>query len=253
MPVRPLSAVWIAATVSALTLAACVENETSDRPGGPDVVVTSRVPQPGAVVESTSARIELGLSGYLDAHASRIDGVLILTNGDRPVLGVTAYDPVRQTLVFTPGSPLTPGFAYDVAVNPSGLRTLTGRLTLPEDAWRFEMATDARPNSLESPTRPSWSVDVAPLLSARCSPCHVDGEAPPLTYDRLRAERAVYDPDRRYVDRQRPDRSYLIEKVLPGYTDRFGTVMPPPWHDGPALDDAELDVLWRWIEGGAPP
>ncbi|MFM1871986.1 MAG: hypothetical protein RL398_1408 [Planctomycetota bacterium] len=84
---------------------------------------------------------------------------------------------------------------------------------------------------------PTWSADVAPLVHRSCTPCHRAGEAAPFVLER-------------YEDVQKK-RDLIVEMTA----DRR---MPPwlPTH-GEFVGDrrlaaAEIELLRRWVEAGAP-
>ena len=98
----------------------------------------------------------------------------------------------------------------------------------------------ALPALVSAQTRPvTFNEDVVPVLQKRCQACHRPGEAAPfsmLTYKDARPWAASMK--RAVVSRQMP-----------------------PWHADPAighfandrrLTEAEIDVIARWADGGAP-
>ncbi len=97
---------------------------------------------------------------------------------------------------------------------------------------------------------PSWSREVAPILAAKCFTCHgpdPDSRKAGLRLDRredaLRAEEGL-DPAILPGD---PARSAMLQRILSADPDER---MPPSDGHEP-LSDGEVDVLRRWIEGGA--
>lgn len=89
---------------------------------------------------------------------------------------------------------------------------------------------------------PSWSEDVRPILAEHCFECH--GPDPEARSARLRldSEDGLVRTAREGAD------SELLLRVTS--TDDFDR-MPPPEHSA-GLGAAEVDVLSRWMEAGAP-
>ena len=97
---------------------------------------------------------------------------------------------------------------------------------------------------------PSFNLEVRPILS-RCLACHGPDAAARLADLRLDSrDHAIAERrrGRRVIHPERPESSLLLERVTSEDPD---LVMPPPGAGRP-LDDHEVDVLRRWIEGGAP-
>jgi len=109
--------------------------------------------------------------------------------------------------------------------------TLLGMLLVAVPAWS---QSDGKP-------APTYSADIAPILQRSCQSCHRAGEIAPMslmTYKEVR-------PWARAMKRQTASRSM------------------PPWHydktigvqhlkDDPSLSDAEIDMIARWADAGAP-
>lgn len=100
-------------------------------------------------------------------------------------------------------------------------------------------AACGRPAARPDLSVPTFSADVAPILYAKCTPCHRAGELAPF-------------PLLGYDDAARWAQSIAIETKA--------RVMPP-WLPDPAtpefagvrrLSDAEIDTIQRWFAGGAP-
>jgi tetratricopeptide (TPR) repeat protein len=87
------------------------------------------------------------------------------------------------------------------------------------------------------PTPPTFTRDVAPILFARCTSCHVTGGAAPfplVEYEDVRSHA-------RQMVRVTRDRYMPPWLPLPGYGDFAGSRR---------LTDAEIGVLSAWVEGG---
>ncbi len=86
----------------------------------------------------------------------------------------------------------------------------------------------------------TFTKDVASLLAARCAACHQPGGGAPfsvLTYDEVR-------PWARAIRQAVRTRSMPPWKPEPGYGG--------PFLGERRLDDAEIDLIARWVDGGAP-
>ncbi|MFN7934741.1 MAG: PSD1 and planctomycete cytochrome C domain-containing protein [Bryobacteraceae bacterium] len=89
---------------------------------------------------------------------------------------------------------------------------------------------------------PQFEKDVLPLLTAKCAKCHTGVEAQGSLDIRTRASLVKGGKSGPAFLSGEPDRSLLIARVR--------TAQMPP--GGPKLEDAEIDLLRRWIEVGAP-
>ncbi|MBL8722755.1 MAG: hypothetical protein JNK49_01850 [Planctomycetes bacterium] len=116
---------------------------------------------------------------------------------------------------------------------PAPIALLTG-------AVLCTLAGAQAPNaSTPAPRAPTWNEDVAPLVFARCSPCHRPGEVAPfplLTFQdaRKRARKLLEAVEQRYM---------------------------PPWHPDPGhgqfrnearLRDSDIALLRAWVQAGTP-
>jgi mono/diheme cytochrome c family protein len=96
------------------------------------------------------------------------------------------------------------------------------------------------PQAHTKATQVTWSVDVAPIVSARCAGCHQDGGYGPMSLASYAAAK--------------PWAKAIRDQVLSGRM--------PPWSAVPGFGDfgndaslsgVELELIARWAEGGAPP
>lgn len=93
----------------------------------------------------------------------------------------------------------------------------------------------------QSPAAPTFSKDVAPILQRSCQSCHRQGEIAPMaltTYQEVRPwARSIRN---RVVARDMP----------PFHVDR--TIGIQQFKDDPSLSDAEIALIARWVDAGAP-
>jgi hypothetical protein len=89
---------------------------------------------------------------------------------------------------------------------------------------------------------PQFEKDILPLLEAKCGKCHAGPEAQGGLDIRMRASLVKGGKSGPVFLSGEPDRSLLISRIRSGQ-------MPP---GGPKLEDAEIDLVRRWIEVGAP-
>ncbi|WP_145197262.1 DUF1553 domain-containing protein [Planctomycetes bacterium Poly30] len=103
------------------------------------------------------------------------------------------------------------------------------------------------PVSSTASERPDFATEVRPILARRCFACHGNDEETReagLRLDSFAA--ATRDRDGfPAVLPGRPDDSEMIARII----DEFDPM--PPESTGESLDAGEIDVLRRWIEGGA--
>lgn len=89
---------------------------------------------------------------------------------------------------------------------------------------------------------PQFEKDILPIFEAKCVKCHA-GAAPQAALDvRSRATLMKGGTSGAALMSGEPDRSILFFRVRSGQ-------MPP---GGPKLEDAEIDLIRKWIEVGAP-
>ncbi len=89
---------------------------------------------------------------------------------------------------------------------------------------------------------PQFEKDILPLLEAKCAKCHTGAEAQGGLDIRTRGSLVKGGKSGPAFLSGEPDRSLLIARIRSGQ-------MPP---GGPKLEDAEIDLVRRWIEVGAP-
>lgn len=90
---------------------------------------------------------------------------------------------------------------------------------------------------------PTWHTDVAPLLAARCGGCHAEG--------------GIGLPLQRYADAARLAPAIadaVASRRMPPWLARSSDACAPPWGfvDDPSLTDAQIMLLQRWADLGAP-
>ena len=242
--------------VSAISLAflmifgaACVENFSTIRPvDQPRLAVVEVTPARGTVVRSVHTPISLRFDGPVDPRRSAMDRALSLDSGGFHVPVSVRYDPLERRLVATPADPLRPGLTYTWTLDAEAIVGSGGFPLRPIAPISVVVARDA--------TAPERSVsaqvtfdDVRPIFEAHCY-CHSETALPQLTPSGL-ADLSRQRTGRSLVVPNDPAASYLVEKLLPDYPDRFGTAMPPPWSDGPDLDESAVRRIIEWIEDGA--
>lgn len=160
-------------------------------------------------------------------------------------------DPLENTLTATPVDPLEPNLTYTWQVDETRLRGSGGRSVAPVPPYRMPVAANAVDPALTEPSPVTWA-DIAPIVVQRCDPCHTDAPLAPIRPPALSLRSTVFT-GRRLVAPYDAARSYLIEKLVPGYPDRFGSEMPPPWADQDPLSAEELRLIVDWVADGALP
>ncbi|MEX1259048.1 MAG: cytochrome c [Gemmatimonadota bacterium] len=101
----------------------------------------------------------------------------------------------------------------------------------------------AVPASADDPPAdiPTFSKDIAPILQASCQQCHQETGMAPMslvTFDEVRPWAPVIKE--RVVNREMP----------PWHLDR--TVGVQEYENDPSLTDEQIDLVARWVDGGAP-
>jgi len=106
----------------------------------------------------------------------------------------------------------------------------------------------------------SFSRDVQPIFSARCTMCHHESDhmgelvlSPSLAYDQLVNVPAVGAPKFSRVTAKKPQTSYLMMK-LDGTHAKVGGkgwLMPPPTNPFIRLGSSDREIIRRWIAQGA--
>jgi mono/diheme cytochrome c family protein len=102
------------------------------------------------------------------------------------------------------------------------------------------LAVSALPLCAAGPLQ--FEKDILPLLEAKCTKCHTGSDAQGGLDVRTRAWLVKGGKSGAAFLSGEPDRSLIIARVRSGQ-------MPP---GGPKLDDADIDLLRKWVELGAP-
>ena len=104
---------------------------------------------------------------------------------------------------------------------------------------------------------PAFGKDILPLFQQNCVSCHITGEelgglglAPSLAYNQLVNADALQSSMAR-VKPGAPDESYLLHKLAGTHLDQGGTGGRMPL-GFPALPEAQVELITRWIASGAP-
>lgn len=111
---------------------------------------------------------------------------------------------------------------------------------LAASVWLMPTTAAAQGAAVQSAT-PTFSKDIAPILQRSCQSCHRQGEIAPMpltTYQEARPwARSIKN---RVVARDMP----------PFHVDR--TIGIQKFKDDPSLSDAEIALIARWVDAGAP-
>ena len=205
-------------------------------------------PIDGATVAVTTPILRLTFSDPIDPRRSDLRGAMSLSTGSLSVPVRTSVDPILRTMTGIPADPLVPGLRYTWEVDDTRLRGAGGRLLSAIEPVSFRVGIEATATTEPGGEIVRWD-QVAPLFEAHCG-CHGEGVLLPLTTDTLMG-RSPSVTDRRLVVPYDASTSYLVEKLVPGYPDRFGVEMPPPWSEQPALSSDSLRRIVDWIDDGA--
>ncbi len=123
------------------------------------------------------------------------------------------------------------------------------KASLPSSAWSFlgasivlavALPTPSNPQTTPKPSAtPTFSTDIAPILQAKCLPCHGQegsGPFPLVTFDQVKAKSELV-------------RYQALAKTMPPVT----PVSPHgPYANYTPLTDQELVTLQSWIRAGMP-
>lgn len=200
------------------------------------LVVVSTIPDQGETV-SADRVLRIVFDRYLDV-ASITPTSIALRSGEAAASIVVGYDPVDRALLVQPTTPMRPGLAYALVIDPGAVAGLDGAgLAAP-----FTLDLRAGPAAgANDPPGVDYARDVAPIVEARCG-CHgPDGVFPTLTPAGLIGVESARAPGRVLVVPGRPMQSRLIERILPDYPGVRGM--------DKVLTDAERRVFVRWVEG----
>ena len=247
---RTISAICLFFSVICVT--GCVGDFSEVSPARDDVVRFELVSHAdGDPLEVTNPLFRFVADDHLNVRGADPVAALTLSAGaHRPVLS-GSWDPLTRELLVEPLDPLRTGLMYTLTLDVSRIRAEAGAVVVADlDEWRF------RAEGIVADDRPgvrivSYDLDIQPVLVESCG-CHWEPDGPLTALDaRTLRERATSRAARSLVVPYDPARSYLIEKILPDYDDRFGTAMPPPWSTEEPLTDDEIRLISDWILGGA--
>ena len=88
-------------------------------------------------------------------------------------------------------------------------------------------------------TTPTYSRDVQPILQKNCVACHAPGKVAPMSF-------TTYEGTRPWV---RQIREMVSQKKMPpGITERHYGL----FGDDGSMNQNEIDIIVRWVDGGAP-
>ncbi|MFT6397020.1 MAG: hypothetical protein ACJAYU_001764 [Bradymonadia bacterium] len=146
---------------------------------------------------------------------------------------------------------MRPTLRYTLEIEREALAGLGGRRVYGAEQWEFVVDAEAGTTSASESTPLSYTNDVSPLLWEHCG-CHWEPESQigRLDFESLR-DAATERPGRRSLQPYDAANSYLLEKILIDYPNRFGTQMPPPWSDEARLSRDEVRIVHDWIATGA--
>ncbi len=102
-----------------------------------------------------------------------------------------------------------------------------------------------------SPPPVQFNRDIRPILSSRCLRCHgpdASSREAGLRLDLEERAKAVLESGQTAIVPGKPEASELVARI--GSVD--GDVRMPPPHAGDPLSEPEKELVWRWIEQGAP-
>lgn len=97
------------------------------------------------------------------------------------------------------------------------------------------------PALAQTPASPTFSKDIAPILQRSCQSCHRPGEIAPMALTTYREVR----PWARSI------KTRVVKRDMPPFhVDR--TIGIQAFKDDPSLSDAEIALVSRWVDAGAP-
>jgi len=209
--------------------------------------------QDGAADVPLNQPITLRFNRYLDPSSFEYHNAVVVESGGIRATGFSRYRIWDRSLTFYPTRNLLPELIYEISVNPKTVRSIEGYELTVDFSASFETAREGTvEQDRDIPIR-SYATDVLPIFNAHCS-CH-DGsdELVSLEYDQLLEQPSRSIPDRLLVRPTFPEDSYLLAKLLPDYTDRLWTIMPPEWAEADPLALSQIQIVEEWIATGAGP
>lgn len=235
--------------VSSTTLACTLQPPAPDHSG--PIVVTRSTPAPLEQGVPRNGLVRLWFSAPLDPF-SVDDRSIDVVSAEVRQSGEIRYDPIEQSLIWTPRGWLRSELAYD-AVTDESLRGLRSNEPVELSTVTFHTSSDTI--ELPEPPPPSFDDELLPLLQQSCgfSSCH-GAPSPAIGLDLSSAEgvrssaigvAAEGWQGYRRIDPRSAARSYLVYKITDESSVR-GDRMPP----GAPLTPAQLELIVRWIDGG---
>src|SRR5687767_15793788 len=98
--------------------------------------------------------------------------------------------------------------------------------------------------SLPEPGPPTWHQEVAPMVTARCTACHVTGGIAPFS---------LTDPQNAHKYAAAMVAQVNAGKMPPWHAEETAECKPRfPFQGDPRLSAAEKSLLERWAQAGAP-
>jgi hypothetical protein len=116
--------------------------------GDPPPVVTSVLPEPGAIEVSTAATIKATFSKNMNASTLNA-GTFTVVGPSGAVAGTISYDSVSRTATFAPTSPLQGNAIYNVTLT-TAIQDISGKALFSQKTWSF--STDQSIVHFETPT-----------------------------------------------------------------------------------------------------
>jgi hypothetical protein len=206
-------------------------------------------PDDGAIVDTTAPELRVSFRSFLDPDTLPPGGEVELRSGSRVVAVRARWDILDRAVIATPVDPLVPGLRYEWTFSPEETLLLGGWPISSPEPRSFTVSPTATDAPRDGAAPPTFD-ELVPVFEEHCG-CHYDGTPPVLDRSVVGARSAVL-PERWLVRPWEPAQSYLVQKLLPQYPDRFGTVMPPPWDGAEPLDPEALRAVIDWIAAGAP-
>jgi hypothetical protein len=176
-----------------------------------------------------------------------------LASGGIRTGGYSQWVMTERTLYWTPYGESVLGLRYVFNIAQGELVSVTGSPAKLSALPSYRVTSDGKSILAPDLSEVRWP-EVKKILEANCSSCHGDPQwkLNPLSRNSLIGVRSE-QVDRFLVRPGDAADSYLMEKIIPNYPRRQGTVQPPPWSGLSPLSKDEILRVERWILAGAPP